>query len=202
MIVIFDLDYTLLDTESFKKGLAKASNISLEDFERIYIKYFSHDTGRKFTLAAHLRFLIKEKLVSREDKEKIKLATSNEIKKINKYLFPESEDLLKKFKAKNHYLILLTWGNKKWQKSKIDNLKIKKYFDEIITVDKDKGDCIKFLEKKHEKILVINDNLKESLKLVNKLKNSELFLIKSRYSRNHENLLPEHKLKDSLTLIK
>ena len=203
MIAIFDLDYTLLDTNIFKKNLAQAMEISGQDYNFTYADFFykEDETNLAYHPSIHLDYLIKKGRVSLKKKEVLEKNVLKVVKNIDEALFFNAEKVLKEAKKKGYELILITWGNKEWQKLKIDNLKIKRYFNKIIIADKGKEECIDFLKNSDGKKIIINDNLKESLKLKEKLDNSEIFLIKSKYSRNHNNLLKEHLLEDFLKLI-
>lgn len=204
MIAIFDLDYTLLDTNVFRKKLAGAMEISKEDYNSSYADFFyrENESRTPYHPSLHLDYLIKEKKVLPDRKEIIEKNILKVVKNIDEVLFIDSDKVLREAKKRGYELILITWGNRQWQKLKIDNLKIKKYFNKIIRADKNKEKCIDFLKNSDDRKIIINDNLKESLKLKEELKNSEIFLIKSKYSRNHDNLLEEHLLKDFLQLIK
>ncbi len=201
MIIIFDLDYTLLDMKIWKKMLADAMDISEEEYYETYSDYF-YKNKIKYNIFKHLDYLIERKIISESKKEVILSQITEKIKNIDKALFPKAEEVLEKFKNKKYKLILITWGDNVWHGLKLNNLKIKKYFDKIVIADKKKGDCVDFLKNDEDKKVLINDNLKESIYLNEKLKNSEIFLIKSKYSRNCSELLPEYSLKDCLNLIK
>ncbi|MCD4693780.1 HAD family hydrolase [bacterium] len=203
MIAIFDLDYTLLDTNMFKEKLAQAMEISEKDYNSTYTDFFykKNNIRLPYHPSIHLNYLIKKNKVSLDRKEVIEKNILKVVENINKMLFIDAEKVLQEIKKRGYELILITWGNGEWQKLKIDNLKIKKYFNKIIRVDKSKEKCIDFLENSDDRKIIINDNLKESLKLKEKLKSSEIFLIKSKHSRNHKNLLEEHSLGDFLKLI-
>lgn len=203
MTIIFDLDYTLLDTNLFRKELAMAMGISTDNYNVSYADRFYNDNGTEtpYHPEIHLDYLIKKGIVLQTAKEIIMKDVLKVVKNLNKCLFWQAEKVFDKCKEKKYNLILITWGNKDWQKLKIDNLRIKKYFDKIITADKDKDECIDFLINSDDEKIIINDNLKESLKLQKKLKNSKIFLIKSKYSRNDKNLLPEHSLEDCLAIL-
>jgi hypothetical protein len=101
------------------------------------------------------------------------------------------EEKIKKLK-KNNFLILLTFGNKSWHKRKVENLKIKKYFDKIILVDKHKTSALKFLKNKKDKILVVNDKAKETKEVIKAIR-ADVFLIKGPYSENVKHKFKIHK---------
>ncbi|MFH0856455.1 MAG: HAD hydrolase-like protein [bacterium] len=181
MLIIFDLDYTLLDTLGFKKGLAEALNLEFDVYHENCKKHFK-DTNILYNLEKHLKILEQE-----NSGVKIK---DDFFSSIGSYLFPEAEDILKKMKNAGHKLVLLTYGDVKWQKQKVENLKIKKYFDEIIYTDKKKSkteELRDFLIKNAiHKFLIVNDNAKECLEIKEVFEECEIFLVKGRYSENAE----------------
>lgn len=184
MIIIFDLDYTLIDTEELKKGWAKAFGVSYEVFSESFLKLYKKD---KFIYKVndHLKYLIKKQEIEKEDIPEIKKRIEELLKNIDKYLLQCAFSLVKNLKKNGHTLILITFGNKKWQKQKVDNLSIKKYFDKIIYTDQDKRKHLGFLKNSQEKILIVNDNSKESFQLKSFLNNAEVFLVKGPYSDNY-----------------
>jgi hypothetical protein len=103
---------------------------------------------------------------------------------INQFVFSEAEIILKHLHRPDNKIILVTHGDKKWQKEKIKNLKIKKYFDKIIITDKNKSSRLKFLTKKKDKIIIINDNARENEYLLKLLPCSQAILIKGIHSEN------------------
>lgn len=180
MKIIFDLDYTLLDTAEFKSKMAE---ILGANFKADYEKYFK-SRGVNFNIGDYLLILKKE---GRIDDKKLKSMRS-EIDElfydIDDYLKFGVENTLEHFKKRGDELILLTFGYKQWQKKKVDNLSIKKYFDEIIFEDQDKSksEYLKSLGEKDEEVLVINDNLSEAEQMLKILKKGELILVKGPYS--------------------
>lgn len=198
MLIIFDLDYTLLDTLEFKKGLAEALNLEFDVYHKNCKKYFK-DKDILYNLEKHLKIL-------EQENSDFKI-NENFLSNIGKYLFPEADDILKKMKDAGHKLVLLTYGDVQWQKMKVENLKIKKYFDEIIYTDKGKGEVIRNsktplapllerggpgsthplpLSRGEEKILIVNDNARECLEMREAIGDCEIFLVKGRYSENVE----------------
>lgn len=187
MITIFDLDYTLLDTVRFKENLAEVFNMSAEDWKNDYKKYFK-DEGVNYNLDKHLQILKDESRLAIPEDE-IKKRFEEFMKNLDDYVFPEAEELIKQMKAKSKKIILATFGDAELQKKKADHLKIAKYFDELIFDDKNKSEnkYLEYLKNSGENFLVINDNAKESFKLLEKLgKRSELKLVKGPYSENAE----------------
>jgi len=196
MIIIFDLDYTLLDTKKFKAGLANALDLSIDDFEKSYLENFKNKK-LNYNLEKHL------KILKQKNTQKLKQF----FKSLDQYLFPDSIKILKKLgsapvkarvKKNNNKLILLSFGNKEWQKQKINNLSIKDYFDKIILTDIDKAKILKTLQKTKEKILIINDNAREILEMKKVLKNCNIFLTKGPYCDNVSHNLKTHTLNELL----
>jgi len=143
MILLFDLDYTLLDTKRFKE---------------------TH----------------KEPEYKNFDKE------------INNYLFPETEKTLSYLKNQGHKLILLTLGEPNFQKSKVDNSKIKKYFEKIVYEPKNKAEntLLKDLSMGDEDIIIINDKKEESNEMQKVLGNkSKIFLVADEGYKNISELI-------------
>ncbi|MBI4812068.1 HAD family hydrolase [Candidatus Falkowbacteria bacterium] len=187
MIIIFDLDYTLLDAAKFKNGLAKVLGLSRKEFNLSYKKHFKNKKIN-YNPERHLLILEKEgKKLPLNAKKRVVCFLRN----INKFLFSGAEEKIRKLGKKN-FLILLTLGDKSWQARKMKNLKIKKYFDKIILVDKHKTGALKFLKNKKDKILVVNDKAKETKEIL-KMINAKTFLIKGPYSKNIKHKFEIHK---------
>lgn len=180
MKIIFDLDYTLLDTAEFKSKMAE---ILGENFKADYEKYFK-SKGINFNIDDYLLILKKNRGIDDENLKKMRSEIDELFYDIDDYLKFGVENALEHFKKRGDELILLTFGYKQWQKKKIDNLSIKKYFDEIIFEDKDKSksEYLKLLGEKDEEVLVINDNLSEAEQMLKILKKGELRLVKGPYN--------------------
>lgn len=190
MLIILDLDYTLLNTRKFKKGLARSLGLSMKKFNESYKKLFT-DNSLPYDPRKHInetgRTCEASALV-----EKVNVF----LKTIDKYLFPEAEKILKEFKNRGYRLILLTYGNLKWQERKIENSKIKKYFDKFIFTDKAKEDEIKFLKNNDEEIIIVNDNARECAEIKKFLGKGKVFLIRGPYSDNVKHNFRKHSLTD------
>lgn len=187
MKVIFDLDYTLLDTVKFKE---KMSDIfGQEDFKADYEKYFK-SRGINFDCDKYLAILKAEGRIDGAREKKLRLELEKLISNIDNYLKSDAENVLKHFQGIGAELILITFGNKKWQEEKVKNLSIAKYFFNIIYEEKDKhkSEYLKSLSGGDDEILIINDNLAEAEEMLKILKRGELLLVRGPYSG--ENKLP------------
>jgi FMN phosphatase YigB (HAD superfamily) len=197
MIIIFDLDYTLLDTEKFNKDIAKSLGISIKKYNEIRKKHFS-DKKIKYDPYKLIKILQDGKHIDsvKNYREKINRLVEN----VNSYLFPKALEVVKKFKKRGDKIILMSVGDKAWQKQKIGNLKIKKYFDDIVIIKKEKYKNLDFLKKEKEKILIINDNAGETFDMKKAIGNCEICLIQGPYSRNVKHNLKIYNIEDCLEL--
>lgn len=199
MIIIFDLDYTLFDTARFKRdGLALFFNMSQAEFKNYYKINFK-DKGVNYSPKEHLRIL--------GWKHKEMMAKLNEFddwleKEISRYLFPEANKILNRFKQAGHKIILATFGDKEFQEQKISALKIndlsaREFFDEVIISNKIKAELEELKRFQGEDILLVDDNLKEALELKGILGDKcEIFLIDGPYARSGEYNIAPRGLKD------
>ncbi|MBI4778863.1 HAD family hydrolase [Candidatus Falkowbacteria bacterium] len=205
MIIIFDLDYTLLDMERLHDKLADIFN--KEDFRADYKKYFK-DAGVNFDLDKYFGILRDEGRVDDLREKNLKLEVEKLISRIDDYLKVDAENVLKYFKGLGDKLILITFGNKKWQEEKVKNLSIKKYFDEIIFEEKDKGrgEYLKSLGGGGEEILIVNDNFKEIEEMKKILgEKAKALMVEGKYNkgaRPHikdlQELIPEEKRQENI----
>ncbi len=189
--IIFDLDYTLLDTAKLKEKIAGI--FDKENFQADYDKYYKK-AGINFNCDDYLSILKDEGRIDCAREKKLKSKIKKIISHIDNYLKTGAKNVLKYFKSTGAELILMTFGNKKWQQEKIKNLSIAKYFAKIIYEEKDKKQSryLKSLSKTDEKILIINDNISEAEEMLKILKKGELFLIKGPYDKGYKS----HELSD------
>lgn len=197
MIIIFDLDYTLFNTNKLKRDIANILNINIEQYNNICKKCFT-DKNIVYNPYELLRILKNEKRISliKNYKEKIE----NLLKHANKYLYNGALAVIKKFKERGYRLVLLSVGDKRWQNRKINGLKIKKYFDSIVILEKDKHKNLEFLKKEKERVLIINDNAGETIDMKKAIGKCETCLIHGPYSKNVKHNFNAYKIKDCLKM--
>jgi len=194
MKVIFDLDYTLLDTEKFKEKIADI--FSQEDFKSDYEKYFK-SRGLNFDCDKYLAILKAEGRIDGAREKELRLELEKLISNIDNYLKPDVENVLKHFKVLGAELILITFGDKKWQEGKVKNLSIKKYFSRINFEEenKNRSKLLKLLKNSREEILIINDNAEEARAMVKALdKKIKVFLLDGPYAKNIKHDWPIYKM--------
>lgn len=197
MIVIFDLDYTLFNTNKLKGDIAKILNIGIEQYNNICKRCFS-DKNKVYNPYELLRILKSEKRIPsvKNYKEKIE----NLLKHANKYLHDGALAAVKKFNKRGDKLVLLSVGYKKWQHKKISGLKIKKYFNLIVILEKDKYKNLDFLKKENDDVLIINDDAGEILDMKKAIGKCEICLIHGPYSKNVKHNFNSYKIKECLKM--
>ncbi len=201
MIYIFDLDYTLFNTNIFTKNIAQTLDINLKDFNISYWQYF----GRRkinYNIYKHINFLIKEGKINSSDNQKIRNKIIKLFNEADKYIFSGAREVLCRLKSQGHSLYLLSFGDPIWQKLKISDLAIKKYFTKIIITNKKKSTALDFLKKTKEKKIIVNDNARESFLIKKALGQAEIILIKGPYSHNMEHKLKTHILLELSNILR
>ncbi|MCK5211291.1 HAD hydrolase-like protein [Candidatus Parcubacteria bacterium] len=183
MIYIFDLDYTLLDAIEFKRGLARILGLSWEDWQANYQKFFK-DQNKNFNFYQMLNYLIRAEIVNQNQAVEIRHAVLKYLKTIDSFIFPAGLELLKKLSKDKHTLMLVSFGDMVWQKSKIENLKIKKFFAKVIITDSNKSTALMFLQNSTEEIVIINDNAKETFLLQESIPRAKVYVTDGPYAHN------------------
>jgi len=183
MIYIFDLDYTLLDAIEFKRGLARILGLSWEDWQKDYQKFFK-DQNKNFNFYQMLNYLIRAEIVNQNQAVEIRHAVLKYLKTIDTFIFPAGLELLKKLTQDKHSLMLVSLGDMVWQKSKIENLKIKKFFAKVIITDSNKRTALSFLKNSTEEIAIINDNARETFLLQESIPRAKIYIVDGPYAHN------------------
>lgn len=146
MTIILDFDDVLFDTASFKKALAKIFEKHKADFWKTY------EQAKKSKGVYSIKKF-------GEDINKIDF---------KQFLFPDVLKFLKTFKKDND-IILLSWGEKKFQEKKIYGLgqEFISLFDKIITGPTEKADVLsKLLNIYKSRPVVFIDNSPQELKKI------------------------------------
>ena len=174
MTIILDFDDVLFDNAAgLKQALARIFKKHGVDFWEIYSKIRTAKGG--YSPRKHLALLKKRnKEIDIEEIEK-------DINKIDfkQFLFPDVLKFLKTFK-KDNSLILLSWGEKKFQERKIYGLgkDFISLFDEIITGPVEKARVVDkiFQSYKSRPIVFVDDKTQELEKIKKRFK--DIILIK------------------------
>jgi len=187
MILLFDLDRTLINTEEFKKGLCDIFGISSKEYNS-HVDLFFREKFIHYSPEAHISLLKKlGNIKTTYEKKQIDNLYKKLLRKTDIYLFPEVKNLLARLKKQKHTLVLITLGAPSSQKRKVESFGLKKYFDKIIyeTKNKSENNFIKKLKNLNQEILIINDKADESLAIKKMIgERAKIFLIKSPHSKN------------------
>ncbi|MDI6591630.1 MAG: HAD hydrolase-like protein [Patescibacteria group bacterium] len=157
MRIVFDFDHTLFSAKRLYEGLKEEfrklgvnENLFQETFER------SKGKGRDYKPFQQFKLINKEN--PQIEIKTLKKSFEKVFKKAPKFLYKDAIWFLKKWKNKAD-LILLSYGEEKFQRQKIEKSKIKKYFKKIIiTRDIEKTKPFKKAFQKNKKIIFVEDN--------------------------------------------
>lgn len=189
MKIILDFDDTIFNTHQMVQEFIKV--FKKNGFTK---KEFYNAWGMclkkigKFDLDAVINLVINSGKLENPIKEKINSILSN----TNKFIYPDFFSFVKDFEKNN--LILLSFGEINFQRTKIENSKIAPIFSEVIITTKDKVESLMLIRKKHsnDKIFFIDDKAEQIDKVKNIL--PQIVTIKM------ERLQGEHvKIKSRLT---
>lgn len=166
MIVVFDLDYTLLDTERFKEALAEAfaaCGIGRAEFDRTYgMTVSARPPEYDYDIDRHISLAAKSLTCGAGE---LKRSVTEMLRTAGRYLYPGAREMLKSLRSREARLVLLTLGNESWQRSKVEQSGISELFDEIVTVGAGKENAVGGIAQGHEKVFVVNDNVDEMVKM-------------------------------------
>ncbi len=165
MKIIFDFDHTLFSVKKLYNALENNfqkiginKKLFKETFEKA-AKEKPYNPEKQFQLIIEHNPEVSLKLLRENFK--------NVLHRANTFLYPDVENFFKKAE-KNIDLFLVSYGDKKFQRAKIENAGIVQFFEKIIiTSDINKVSVLKKLLKKNEKAIFVDDN-PETLSAVKK----------------------------------
>ncbi len=156
MKIILDFDHTLFSTKKLFDSLKeefKESGVNDKLFSETFQKSkdpVGYNSENQFKL------IIEEKPVL--NPKKLKEVFKKVINRADQFVYPDVLPVLRNLKKENQ-LILLSYGEKKFQKEKIEDSKITKYFNKIIiTQDINKVSDLKKILKEKEIAIFVEDN--------------------------------------------
>lgn len=197
MTVVFDLDYTLLDTGEFKRCLCEALGITGEDFKAHSVSLFSDPAHPHYDLDRHIAFLADgepDRAGDLHDRCRTMVHA-----RMDSFLFPESGKVVRRFHEAGWQVHLMTLGAPAFQEWKVSGLStILPYFHRTIYVGTRKVEFLADYAKSSEKAIFVNDNARESLEILGELPSLKLALIDGGYCDNAEHNLKRFKL-DQIT---
>jgi len=160
MKIIFDFDHTLFSVKKLYFALKEAffklgveEKLFQETFEKSKIKKRSYDPDKQIQLIVKVKPEIKKSDLKREYKKTLKRAPQ--------FLYSDTVWFLRKWQKKAN-LVLLSYGEEKFQGDKIKDSRIEKYFYKKVKIT---GDIYKIKPFKKffankDKIIFIEDNPK------------------------------------------
>ncbi|MFA6603881.1 MAG: HAD family hydrolase [Patescibacteria group bacterium] len=161
MKIVFDLDYTLLDTAKFKEALAEAytsQGVSRERYEETYRAVVKRE-GKVYDYDPEVQLkMLGADLGGPEAVAEVRRRIGDVLASTEKYLYPGSRELLAELRRHGGKLALMTLGNEKWQRAKIEHSGLADLFDEVVATEDKKVGVVRSLAEGGEPVIVVNDN--------------------------------------------
>lgn len=175
-----DFDYTLFDTYLFRKELYKILEKNGVDKTFLTLTPEMKTSGQKllnikelFTNLSKLRNIPLENFL--EPLEEL-------YSRCDQFVYKDSKEFIKYLKSNYHKLYILTWGEKEFQKEKIQASKLDVYFDEIIYAENLKYELDNI---DYSNGIFIDDSIRDLEGLYNK-NAKQVFRIKRQNGKNSE----------------
>ncbi len=157
MKIIFDFDNTLFSVKEFYEAFQNSfkeiginKNLFKETFEKAKEGKKPYDPEKQFKLIVQ-----KKPEISLKD---LKENFEQVLCQAEKFLYPDVQPFFKKLKNKFD-LFLVSYGNKTFQREKIEKSGVIKFFKKVIIAsDVNKISSLKKTLNKHEKAIFIDDN--------------------------------------------
>lgn len=149
MLIFLDFDDVLFNTKKFKDDyfkLFKKRGVSKKIFEEFYYDPLDKRKTKNYSPASHIKRVCEMVSLDYSEFEKSIFKFTSDT---SNYVFKDVVDFLDNFSKKD--LCLISFSKTSFQKSKIFNSGISKYFKQIEIVDKLKGAVIKKIIKKEKK---------------------------------------------------
>jgi FMN phosphatase YigB (HAD superfamily) len=206
MKLIFDFDHTLFSAKKLYFALKKAfKKIGVKEdlFQEAFEKSKGKTRGRVYKPTRQIEFIVRVR--PEINLKKLKRTLKKVLKESPNFLYPNTIYFLKKWRRKAD-LILLSYGEEKFQEQKIKSSKIKKYFKKIIiTRDIEKSKPFKKLFPKNKKIIFVEDNPQALSKVKKMFKNVVTVRInrgEGKYTRQPDNSKIDFSIKNLKELEK
>lgn len=174
-----DFDYTLFDTHAFREGLYEI--LEKNGFDKTYLALTPEmkTNGQKLL---NIKELFKNLSESRNIPLKNFLEPLEELyARCDEFVYDDSVEFIKYLKSKNNRLCVLTWGEKEFQKEKLQASKLYDYFDGIIYAEQ-----LKYtLDLDYEKGIFVDDSVRDLEGLYNQ-NAKQVFRIKRKNGKNSD----------------
>ena len=158
---IFDFDYTLFDTNAMRAALQArlqaVCGTTIEEYQAAEKRSTEH--GTLYSLEAHIAELYPE----HDDREKGRAVAEDVVLHMADWIYPDVLPALQKLQAAGSRLILLSFGNRDWQMTKISHSGVQNLLDEVELVEGSKTEPVHLLEADNgEKMICVNDRATET----------------------------------------
>ncbi len=160
MKIVFDLDYTLLDTVKFKEALVAATGVDGAAYERAYADAVRRNGGL-FDPGVLFEELRGRGLLAEGDAEAARARFDGVLRTTERYLYPEAKELLEALGRHEADIDLMTFGNAEWQRAKVEHSGLAGMFDAVLYAEKDKKEFVRGVGEGQDKVVIVNDNGKE-----------------------------------------
>ena len=174
-----DFDYTLFDTHAFRQGLYQILEKNGLDKTYLALTPELETSGQKL-------LNIKELFKNLSETKKIPLNNFLEpleelYSRCDEFVYEDSVEFIKYLKSKNHKLYVVTWGEKEFQKEKLQASKLYNYFDEIVYAEQLKYE----LDLDYKNGIFVDDSIRDLEGLYNK-QAKQVFRIKRPNGKNSD----------------
>lgn len=163
MKIFIDFDDVIFNTKKFKQdliGIFERFGVSREEFRDAYYTFSSSSKfqGRHYDNDAQIKTLEKRKKI---DGKKLKAEVDRFMANLSVYVFPDVGKFLREFPKKD--LFILSYGQPKFQKSKIKGAGVGKLVDKVFITKRKKVVAISELARKYafsqkEAMIMIEDH--------------------------------------------
>lgn len=165
--IVFDLDYTLLDTVKFKEALVVATGVDEKAYEAAYAAAVARNKGL-FDPAVLFAELKERALLTGQDVAPARERFDAVLTTTEQYLYPQAKEMLESLRRHPEAKVeLMTFGNAEWQKAKVEHSGLKDLFHDVLYAEKDKKEFVRNLREGDEKVVIVNDNGKEMEEMMN-----------------------------------
>ena len=152
--LIIDFDGTMFDTEAFRIETASLFKRMGYNEEQIQLTYQAECLSYLYSPFGQLKRL---QLIKASNQNLAEARFKNLYENSYKYVFPDTIQFLKDMKFKEYELILLTLGDVAFQKAKVENSSLGRFFDKILYCDIQKWLYLPKIMDKSDKFIFIDD---------------------------------------------
>lgn len=162
MLIVLDVDYTLLNTTTLKREMRSAVapfGVTAEMFDDTYRRVVQMiPNAYNYDVEQHGRFLAKYVTTPSLDLTQVLQAVLDRTKD---FLYPEVSEILKKWHDDGHTQVIFTRGNPKWQEKKIEQAGLLQYIDDIYCIADEKRNMALHYNIPESSWVFVNDHPRE-----------------------------------------